>query len=230
MGFNIKKEGRDDMKTQFIAYAALAAALAALGWNCLKKTPKVAYAETNVILSEFSEAIQARKKFEESQGEWDKNLKTLNDSLVAAMESMKGRYDAASKEEQRKMQAELQQRNEELQRYTNAVKKLAQDREKELMEPVIKKVNSFMDLWGKEHGYDLILGTMTGGNILQAKAQLNMTPLIIKDLNFHYRGLPSGEEKKVSSPSPAKSDQASSTHAEDAKPANAGMSGAEARQ
>lgn len=178
----------------YLGVLSLAVSLTIAGLWFWNRPAKIAYAETSVILNQFGEAIKARKQFEESQKEWDKNLKDLNDSLMTAMERMKERYDKASSSDKDSLRIHLQRRNEDLQRYTNAVKKMSQEKEKELMDPVISKVNSFLDAWGKAHGYDLILGTMSGGNILQANSDLNVTSKVMKDINEHYKNLPAASE------------------------------------
>lgn len=181
------------MKNQVLSIVALALGASALGWNLAHKAPKIGYAETAILMTEFTEAIQARKTYEASQKEWDKNLKLLNDSLMAGMERMKSGYDKSSKAQQDSMRHSLQLRNEDLQRYTNAVKQQAVDKERELMDPVVKKINSFLDLWGTQHGYDMIFGTMTGGNVLQADKRMNITAAVLKDLNEHYKDLPTAK-------------------------------------
>lgn len=184
------------MKQQISGLVALAVALGAIALHFWQRPVKIAYAETSVLISEFNEAVAARKEFEEAQKGWDANLKLLNDSLMSAMESMKQTYDKAKPPARDSMRLTLQKRNDDLQRYTSAIKKMSQDKEKDLMEPVIRKMNGFLTIWGEEHGYDLILGTLTGGNILQANSKLNVTPRILKDLNEHYRQLPSADAKE----------------------------------
>jgi len=176
--------------------------MAAFCW--IHRGPKMGYVETSVILSEFNGAIQAKKQYEQAQKEWDSNLKRLNDSLNAEMDRMKLAYDKAPESQKKKMREDLRQRNEDLQRYTNAVRSMAEDKEKELMTPVISKVNSFLDQWGKEHSYDIILGTMTGGNILQASPEMNITSRVLKDLNEQYRDLPTDTLSKPAENTPAK--------------------------
>ncbi len=187
------------MKNGIVAWLALAVGISAMVWNILHKSPKIGYAESTVLMGEFSESIRAKKQFQVAQEEWNKNLKTLNDSLVASMERMKAGFDRASGPKKDSMRSDLQKRNDDLQRYSNAVKKLAEDKEHELMDPVMKKVNSFLDIWGKQHGYDLLLGTMAGGNILQANQGLNVTAAVLKDLNENYRDLPVGNSGKSDS-------------------------------
>lgn len=191
---NSQKE-TNPMLNRILSIFAIAISLGALAWNFFKSSPRVAYAENAVLMTEFSEAVSARKSFEGSQKEWDKNLKALNDSLTAHMEVMKRDYDGASKAAKDSLRFRLQKRNDDLQRYTEAVKQMAVEKEKELMDPVIRKLNAYLDQWGREHRYDLVLGTMTGGNILQANPRLNVTAQVLKDLNDHYRALPANPAK-----------------------------------
>ena len=187
------------IKRNLISVAGLVLASLACGLFFFQRqsAPKIAYAETSVLLSEFSEAIKARKQFEASQIEWDANLKRLNDTLNASMARMKTDYDRAKPSGRDSMRAALQQSNEDLQRYSAAVKKLAQDKEKELMDPIIKKMNGYLSQWGKEHGYSMILGTMAGGNILQANQNLNLTSRILHDLNNEYASKQNIPEKQT---------------------------------
>jgi outer membrane protein len=188
------------MKNLVIGALALTLALSSgiISWT--GRPSKIGYAETSVLLTEFSEAVKAKKKFEESQQEWDKNLATLNDSMTAAMQNMKQNYEAAPAPEKQRMRALLEKRNDDLQRYSNAVKRMSEEKERELMDPVVKKMNAFLDQWGRKHGYSLILGTMTGGNILQADPDLNVTTQVLKDMNAHYADLPEKPSSPVSVP------------------------------
>lgn len=185
------------MKNQITAIVALAVGVGAVALTLIRKTPKVGYAETAILMAEFSEAIKARREFESAQKEWEANIKALNDSLMATMERMKAGYDKSPVAVKDSLRNLLQKRNDDLQRYTNAVKKMAADKEKELMDPVIRKINSHLDLWGKQKGYDMIFGTMSGGNILQASPGYNVTAQVLLDLNEHYRDLPTVDSSKT---------------------------------
>jgi outer membrane protein len=183
------------LRRQAIAIIALLGALISLCLQGFHRAPKIAYAETSVLLSEFSEAVNARTKFEESQKEWDKNLRMLNDSLNAAVERLKSGYDQAGKDQRESMRRDMQKSNESIQRYTAAVKKMSQDKERELMDPVIKKMNGFLAEWGERNGYSLILGTLSGGNILQADTKMNLTAPILADMNAAFAG-PSNTDRR----------------------------------
>jgi outer membrane protein len=181
----------------------LALGACALGLHLAHRPPKIAYAETATLMTEFSEAIKARKQFGEKSKEWDGNIKALNDSLNTAMEKLKTEYEKASPARKEELRTILQKRNEDLQRYTNAVKKMSDEKEKELMGPVIQEMNAFMKTWGNQHGYSLILGTTNGGNILQADAGLDVTAGLLRDMNDHFKDLPLAESAKATAAKPA---------------------------
>ncbi|HEX2957708.1 MAG TPA: OmpH family outer membrane protein [Chitinispirillaceae bacterium] len=70
-------------------------------------------------------------------------------------------------------------------------------REQELMQPVIDKINKFMELWGAKHGYRFVFGTMAGGNIVMADRKYDVTTKVIQDLNEHYKKAMAGFRKEV---------------------------------
>lgn len=179
------------MKHMILTAFSLAVATAALAVSYLKKDVRIGYAETSVLITNFNQAISARKKFEEAQKEWDKNLKLINDSLMAAMEDLKHNYEKAPKPRQETMRRNLDKWNSDLNRYSGAVKQMSKEREKELMDPVLSSLNAYLKQWGEKRGYDMIFGTMTGGNILHARSAHNVTSTFLADLNEHYKDLPS---------------------------------------
>lgn len=177
-------------KQQGTGLLALLAALIAIGFHFQKRSPKIGYAETAVLMSDFSEAIEAKAEFRKFQNEWDANLKRINDSLTAAMNALKADYDKVSPKERDALERNLARWNQDLQRYTQAVKRMSEEKEKELIAPVLNKMNAFMKTWGEENGFDMIFGTASGGNILQASSALNMTKDLLRDMNAFYRRLP----------------------------------------
>ncbi len=190
------------MKQSIFSFVALAIAIASLVFSFMHKAPKIGYAETSVLLSEFSEAIKARKQFEVAQKEWDKNLKLINDSMMVAMNHIKSDFDKASPKEKEALDQNLKKWNANLNRYSQAVKKQSEEKEAELMTPVISNMNTYLKVWGEQHGYDMIFGTLSGGNILQANLAFNVTSKFLQDLNEHYKDLPVSEANKVTTPAP----------------------------
>lgn len=182
--------------SDWTGWIGMALGATALAFLFRDKPPKIGYAETTTLMSQFGEAIKARKRFETHAAEWEKNTQALKDSLDVAMDRLKLEYEKAPEAQKAELRAMLEKRNDDLQKYSNAVKKMSETKEAELMSPVISQLNSFMKTWGKQHGYDIILGTSTGGNILHADPNLDVTPGLLKELNEFYKDLPAAETSK----------------------------------
>jgi len=174
------------MKKTIIFIAILIIAVALSGYSLLSK-PQLAYVESSKLIDGFSETAKVRHQFEKEKAEWETNIKALEDSLKIAMERMKKEYDRASAKEKEELQSQFEKRNANLSQYKQIVYQKSMQREQELLQPVIEKINSFMAIWGKKNGYDLILGTMKGGNIVHANTDFNVTEKALRALNEHYK-------------------------------------------
>ena len=84
------------MKQYIIGILACVLAALAMLFNFVRRPAKIAFAETPILLSEFTEAIKARQEFDEEKKTWEKNLKLLGDSLQAAMDKLKSEYEKSS--------------------------------------------------------------------------------------------------------------------------------------
>jgi outer membrane protein len=188
-------------KQQGTGILALLVSLLAIGFHFQKKSLKIGYAETTVLMAEFSESVEAKAQFRKSQDEWDANLKRINDSLTAAMNVLKANFDKVPPKERETLERNLARWNHDLQRYTQAVKRMSEEKEKELLAPVLNKMNAFMKTWGEDHGFDMIFGTASGGNILQASSALNLTQDLLRDMNAFHRRLPSAADTASHPPS-----------------------------
>lgn len=169
----------------FLAYSATFV-VGIMGCSMSRPGPKIGYVDTTKLVTGFIETQRAQKAFAMFQKEWEENLKRLTDSATVAKMRMKLTYDTASIARKNALQDTAFERNQELQNYFNDVKKISTDKEKELMDPVVAKIDSFTEVWGKQHGYTLILGTTPQGNILQADSSLNVTNRLLLDLNAHF--------------------------------------------
>jgi len=142
--------------------------------------------DNNVLMSQFSEAIQAQKNLDALEAEWKANIKTIGDSLHSVMDSLSDRYAKANEADRKKMQDHLNHWNEEYSRYTGAVEKMRTLKQKEILTPVLEKVNGFVRNWASQHGYQILLGTGNGGVILSVAEAQNVTHEVLADLNKLY--------------------------------------------
>lgn len=161
--------------------------LTAISFTKSSNLPKIAVVDNNYLVSQFSEAIAARKAFEQQKQEWDKNIKTIQDTLDTIVKEMSTNYGKSSPQKKTEMESRLNHWNQEYRRYLKAVDQMSAKKEQELMTPVLEQLNSFVTNWAKRNGYDVVIGSGNGGVILSAKEQYNVTDKILVDLNKMYQ-------------------------------------------
>ena len=149
---------------------------------------RIAYVDSSRLMVGFSEADKINKEIEAEKKQYEENLKALEDSVKAHMGLMSKEYDSASPQNKQELREKLREWNVKMNQYQKAGAEEIAKKHQEKMGAVIKKMNAFISEYGKEHNYDLILGTTAGGNILYAKeSKRDITNEIIKGLNERYK-------------------------------------------
>lgn len=142
----------------------------------------VGFVESNILLSEYSEAQKAREQINEKINEWDANLVTLQQELEALNQEMLEKAEGWKQSERDEHLATLRQKQTEYARYNAAVSQKASELEAELMQPIYDAINTRMKDYGKSKGFDLVFGTVQGGNILYGADAVNVTEDFIQFL------------------------------------------------
>jgi Skp family chaperone for outer membrane proteins len=169
-----------------VCLVLVAACLAFLWKQSKSSTPKIGYVDNIILIGQFNEAKKARKELEDFNSEWQKHASLLKDSMDLFMRNMGSEYNAASAGEKTRLRNLMQSKNEEMADFVAANQKRSQDKEKLLLDPVIKKINSYVQEYSEKNGYDIIFGSTVGGNIMAGGSKLNLTSEILRDLNAKY--------------------------------------------
>ncbi|QQX76513.1 MULTISPECIES: OmpH family outer membrane protein [Aequorivita] len=70
----------------------------------------------------------------------------------------------------------------------NRLKEMGDYFSNEVSQQVWSRINSYMDNFGKENDYHIILGTQGNGNIMYAKKEIDITEEFIEYANKKYEG------------------------------------------
>lgn len=135
--------------------------------------PSIAYVRSEILVNEFAGMKEAREAYQKKQQQWQANLDTLQ-----AEYQRKEKADVAM--------VELQATAQDLQRYVAAVEQLSQEEDQKMTQSVLEQINVFVEQYGKDHGYDLILGTTTSGSILYGNQGIDITEELLEALNKYY--------------------------------------------
>ncbi|MGH7596454.1 MAG: OmpH family outer membrane protein [bacterium] len=142
-------------------------------------SPRLGYVNSSTLLEKYPPAISAREKIKKQTEEWQQNLKALELELGQLNQDLIENNQEWDKATRKSKQEDFAKRQKEFLRYNHVVKEKAAKLEQELMQPVLDELNHCMKEFGDEHGYDLIFGTVTGGNILYAQRAVDLTDQIL---------------------------------------------------
>jgi outer membrane protein len=183
------KDGRwrpDPMALIALLLAALALALIWKTGMAKGSARKIAFVDTQRLMTTFKDANKVNKELETADGKWKADLKSMEDSLKAYMDTMTAKFDAADMKTKKQMQDELAMRNQQINNFQRYHLKQMQDMTQDKMKDVYAKINAFMKEYGVSHGYDVIFGTTNGSILYGEKTQADITDDVIQALSKKY--------------------------------------------
>lgn len=151
-------------------------------------TPKIAYIRSYDLVDKYQGTKEAREKFEAKKNTWQSNIDTLSYTLRSTIDKYNKEKNKMSVAERADMEKFLNNKDKELATYVQSVETKAQEEDEQMMQAILNQVNSYVEKYGQENGYDVILGTSTSGNVMFGDKQLDITDDVLAGLNNSYQG------------------------------------------
>ncbi len=154
---------------------------------------KTAYVDTSKLMENYTKAKDIDAKYKSKAEEMGKELQ---------VEIRRFENDAKAFEEKARQLGQiwaqqnsgpLQQRQQRIQMAQQSIMRQLQEESAGEMDTLVKSVKGFIQDYGKDKGYDYILGTGDAATVLYAKEAYDITEDITKALNEQYAA---GDEPK----------------------------------
>ena len=152
-----------------------------------KGPKKIAFVRTATIIEQYKGTQEAQALYQEKIAEWQSQVDTLQFDLKRAIDSYNQELTNLNNTQIQARQVALDHQQNQLQKYEQVVYEKASKEEEKYMQGVLNQINSFIEKYGKEKGYDLVLGTTQSGNIMYATDAIDITQEVIKGLNKEYQ-------------------------------------------
>jgi outer membrane protein len=144
---------------------------------------KVAHIASQELIEQMPEYTSAMNQLEKLQKTYDTEIK---DMVTEAQNTMK-RYEAEAQtktdEENSKRANELQQTQRTIGEYRQNAMQELQNKEMELLRPVMEKARTTIQKVAREKGYDYVLDSTTGTGLIMADGY-NLMPDVKKALGI----------------------------------------------
>jgi outer membrane protein len=143
------------------------------------RNDKVAYVRTGVVLQSYKGIKSIEDQINRELSIVQSNIDTLKyryENLNAQYISRNGRVD-------KEFQYKLEKAQSEYNQYKEKAEQQMEQRKNDLISNEISKINQMIELYGKKHGYKLILGSTTEGSIVYGDSAYDITDQIVEAIN-----------------------------------------------
>jgi outer membrane protein len=159
--------------------------------------PRIAYVRSGDLVYGYDGMKEARSAYELKSKQWQASIDTLQHDLQRAISEYNLQYAKLSVKERGEREALLKNQENNLGTYSQSMQEQAQKEDTKMTEGVLNQVNSFVETYAEEHGYDIVIGTTQSGNLLYGKNYMDITDELLKALNESYKGNSPGQPSQL---------------------------------
>jgi len=147
---------------------------------------KIGFVDNAKLINEYQEKIETQKKLQEKIKLYELKRDSVRQSFQLEINEAELKSRSMSQAELQKLSQELQQKDQIInQRDQFDQQQIAQESQRQ-NDSLIKKVRSFVENYGLNHGYDYILGSNEAGSVMYGKKSNDLTQTILDALNEKY--------------------------------------------
>ena len=167
---------------------------------------KIAYVNTDRILAGSNEAAEIARIYDLERTGWMNQIRTMNEDIKQMERNFEidklTKNEAAKREAQSKIDAKKAEAGQKLEEYFGDNGR-AEQRYKELIEPLTKKINDVIKKISEDDNYSLVLD-VSMGTVLYAAPTMDITDKVLAELNKNTqppKQTAPGSQETPSSPS-----------------------------
>lgn len=168
------------------------ALLAALALPAYAQTaPKIGFIDSRAIIAQAPGAQEAQKAFEQDMARYQAELETLENELKTQLDAYEKQQVTLSPDARRQRQEELRTKQMAYTQRAQQLEQQAADRQAELVEPIMGRINTVISQIREAEGYALIFD-VAGGAVVAADPALNLTDKVLAQLGANPQNARSG--------------------------------------
>ena len=161
---------------------ALVLAAVVSGSAAAQNGQKNAYIRSSVLLDQAPGRVEAQQQFEKETAPYGSEIKRMRDSLEAMYASFQKTQGSMSATARDAKGREIQAKEADYQRRTNALQQKAQQREGELVQPILDRVKAAIEEARVEGGYSFVFNADQGSPIVAMDKNLDLTDRVLAKL------------------------------------------------
>ena len=165
------------------ALGAAAFTILAAGTVSAQGAMKIAYVNSQEIIAAAPGRAEAEAQIQKDMNSYRAQVKTMGDSLNALIASYTKSESTLSEPAKAAKQKEIQDKEAEYQQRVQGLEQKAQQRQAELIRPIMEKINGIIEKIRSEDGYAMVLDAGNqSGVVVAADSTLDITDKVIARL------------------------------------------------
>lgn len=152
-----------------------------------KNSSELYYVDINKLVENYDRTAIERGKYEGGVKELNSRVDSLVTDWKHSVQEFEQRKDDLSLSVQDSIREKLMNKQNEINRYQQSIKKQIDKEEQNAMQTVLNDINDYIKRYGKEYGYRIIFGARGEGNVMYANDDSDLTDIILKGLNDEFK-------------------------------------------
>lgn len=148
---------------------------------------KIGFVKSQELVYGYQGMKEAKQKFEDEKLSVQESIDSLISDYRISVQNYENDKLSLSITEQQQRENLLNIQYQRVAKRNAGIEQNLKAREDQIMTGVLNQINSFVEQYGKANGYDLILGTTLSGSVLYGNEAIDLTKIILKDLNKNYQ-------------------------------------------
>jgi outer membrane protein len=145
--------------------------------------PKIVYVNSQKIISQAPGRADAEAQFQKEMDQYKAQVQRMGDSLQTMVADYQKAEPTLSQSVKTTRTKDLRDRQQAYQQHVQELEQTAQQREAELVRPIMEQINKIIEQVRTENGYSFILDAGSqAGVVVAADSSLDITNVVIKRL------------------------------------------------
>lgn len=158
--------------------------LAIVCFSC--QTEKTGFVDTEKLLTDYIELKEAKERFTKENDVIQTDLEMRIKAYQIKEDLFRKNGPSMSRKKQEERYNELTAEAQQLQQERQAKLGKLQVESQNVIDSLITKVKDAVKDYGAANGYSYIYGSNDAGSVLYGKEELDLTPLVLEELNGSY--------------------------------------------
>ncbi len=149
---------------------------------------ELVYVDVNKLLEGYDRTKVDREAFNKKTSVMKANVDSLMVDWQDELKTYEKERASMTKKELALKQELLQNKQQQINNYQQAVQKQIQEEDQKMTQTVINDINDYVKDYGKKQGHRIIFGAQGSGNIMYAEKGTDLTDKVLEGLNKQYHG------------------------------------------